>query len=264
MSEKEDGMLIQDLRFALRVLRKNPGFALVAFVTLAMGIGATTAIFSVVYEVLLRPLPYENPDQIVRLWEVNAQGQRVNFTDPNFEDIRSQSHSLQRLAEYRAWPESVSGGSEPTRTMVATVSRDFFPLMRVRPALGRTFAADEQRFGAAPTAMVSYGYWQHYLGSTADLSVVKLTIANQAVSVIGVLPPGFRFPDDSAIWMPRELRQRQVGLGRGRQQRPRGADDRPEESHPKYSALHRTLLSDAESLIPKCSSRPSATIMQDR
>jgi putative ABC transport system permease protein len=201
-------MLIQDLRFVLRVLRKNRGFALVAFVTLALGIGATTAIFSVVYEVLLRPLPYENPDQIVRLWEVNAQGQRVNFTDPNFEDIRSQSHSLQRLAEYRAWPESVSGGSEPTRTMVATVSRDFFPLMRVRPALGRTFAADEQRFGAAPTAMVSYGYWQQYLGSTADLSVVKLTIANQAVSVIGVLPPGFRFPDDSAIWMPRELRQR--------------------------------------------------------
>src|ERR1700730_5717511 len=201
-------MLIQDLRFVLRVLRKNRGFALVAFVTLALGIGATTAIFSVVYEVLLRPLPYENPDQIVRLWEVNAQGQRVNFTDPNFEDIRSQSHSLQRLAEYRAWPESVSGGSEPTRTMVATVSRDFFPLMRVRPALGRTFAADEQRFGAAPTAMVSYGYWQHYLGSTADLSVIKLTIANQAVSVIGVLPPGFRFPDDSAIWMPRELRQR--------------------------------------------------------
>ncbi len=163
-------MLIQDLRFVLRVLRKNRGFALVAFVTLALGIGATTAIFSVVYEVLLRPLPYENPDQIVRLWEVNAQGQRVNFTDPNFEDIRSQSHSLQ--------------------------------------ALGRTFAADEQRFGAAPTAMVSYGYWQQYLGSTADLSVVKLTIANQAVSVIGVLPPGFRFPDDSAIWMPRELRQR--------------------------------------------------------
>src|SRR5258708_38351303 len=135
-------MLLQDLRFALRVLRKNPGFTLVAFFTLALGIGATTAIFSVVYEVLLRPLPYENPDQIVRLWEVNSQGQRVNFTDPNFEDIRSQSHSLQRLAEYRAWPESVSGGSEPTRTMVATVSHDFFPLMRVRPAFGRSFSAD--------------------------------------------------------------------------------------------------------------------------
>ncbi len=201
-------MLLQDLRFSLRMLRKNPGFTLVAFFTLALGISATTAIFSVVYEVLLRPLPYENPDQIVRLWEVNAQGRRMNFTDPNFEDIRSQSRSLQALAEYGAWPESVSGGSEPTRTMVATVSRDFFPLMRVRPALGRSFAADEQHFGAAPTALVSYGYWQQYLGSTADLSAVKLTIENQAVSVIGVLPTGFRFPDDSTIWMPRELRQR--------------------------------------------------------
>jgi putative ABC transport system permease protein len=201
-------MLLQDLRFALRVLRKNPGFTLVAFFTLALGIGATIAIFSVVYEVLLRPLPYENPDQIVRLWEVNAQGQRVNFTDPNFEDIRSQSHSLQGLAEYATWPESVAGGSEPARTMVAAVSRDFFPLVRVRPTLGRNFAAEEQHFGARPTALVSYGYWQQYLGSTADLSAVKLTIENQAVAVIGVLPPGFRFPDDSTIWMPRELRQR--------------------------------------------------------
>src|ERR1700736_4035642 len=111
-------MLIQDLRFVLRVLRKNRGFALVAFFTLALGIGATTAIFSVVYEVLLRPLPYENPDQIIRLWEVNAQDRSVNFTDPNFEDIRSQSHSLDGLAEYRAISESVSGGSEPTRTTV--------------------------------------------------------------------------------------------------------------------------------------------------
>ncbi len=149
-------ILLQDLRFSLRVLRKNPGFTLVAFFTLALGIGATTAIFSVVYEVLLRPLPYEKPDQIVRLWEVNAQGRQVNFTDPNFEDIRSQSHFLQGLAEYRAVSESVSGGSEPTRTMVAAVSQDFFPVMRVRPVLGRGFAADEQHFGAAPTALVSY------------------------------------------------------------------------------------------------------------
>src|SRR6266852_4046767 len=200
--------LFQNFRFGLRLLRKSPGFTAVALITLMLGIGASTAIFSVVYEVLLRPLPYENPAQIVRLWEVNAQGHRMSFTDPNFEDMRSQSHFLQGLAEYATWPKSVSGGSEPTRTMVATVSRDFFPLMRVRPALGRSFAADEQRFGAAPTALVSYGYWQQYLGSAADLSAVKLTIENQAVSVIGVLPPGFRFPDESTIWMPRELNQR--------------------------------------------------------
>jgi predicted permease len=200
--------LFQNFRFGLRLLRKSPGFTAVALITLMLGIGASTAIFSVVYEVLLRPLPYENPDQIVRLWEVNARGRQVNFTDPNFEDIRSQNHFLQGLAEYRAVSESVSGGSEPTRTTVAAVSRDFFPILRVRPLLGRSFASDEQHFGAAPTALVSYGYWQQYLGSVTDLSAVKLNIENRAVSVIGVLPPGFRFPDNSTIWMPRELNQR--------------------------------------------------------
>lgn len=202
------GTLFQDLRFGLRMLRKNPVFTLVAFFTLALGIGATTAIFSVVYDVLLRKLPYENPDRIVRLWEVNAQGRRMNFTDPNFEDIRLQNHSLQGLAEYGDWAQSVSGGSEPTRTTVATVSQDFFPLMHVRPTLGRGFQAEDQHFGATPTALVSYGYWQQYLGSAPDLSTIKLRIENQAVSVIGVLPPGFRFPDDSTIWVPRELRER--------------------------------------------------------
>ena len=200
--------LLQDLRYGCRMLRKDPGFTLVAFLTLALGIGATTAIFSVTYEVLLRPLPYENPDQIVRLWEADASGHRMRFTDPNFEDLRSQSHSLQGLAEYRALPESVSGGSEPARVTVATVSRDFFPLMRVGPALGRSFLPDDQRFGAAPTALVSYAYWQQYLGSAADLSAIKLTIEDRSVSVIGVLPAGFRFPDDANVWMPREIYER--------------------------------------------------------
>jgi putative ABC transport system permease protein len=171
--------LLQNLRYGLRLLRKNLGFTCVAFFTLALGIGATTAIFSVVYEVLLRPLPYENPGQIVRLWEVDTQGRRMSFTDPNFEDVRAQSHSLQGLAEYRTAAESVSGGFEPTRTMLGAVSSDFFPLMRVRPALGRSFAADEHRFGAEPTALVSYGYWQQYLGSAADLSGVKFTIEHR-------------------------------------------------------------------------------------
>ena len=200
--------VLQDIRYALRQLRKSPGFATVAVLTLALGIGATTAIFSVVYGVLLRPLPYEKPERIVRLWEMNSRGYHVSFTDPNFEDIRSQSHSLQGVAETRSNPQSVSGGSEPTQTMVAAVSRDFLSVMRVQPVLGRSFAPEDQRFGAAPVALVSYGYWKQYLGSTTDLSAVKLTILDQAASVIGVLPPGFRFPDDSQIWMPRELYRR--------------------------------------------------------
>ena len=200
--------ILQDIRYGLRMLRKSPGFTAIAALTLALGIGATTAIFSVVNGVLLHPLPYQKPDQIVRLWELNAHGQRSNFTDPNFEDIQSQNRSFQSLAEYGANLTSVSGGSEPTRTMVAAVSRDFFPLMRVQPVRGRGFAPEDQRFGAAPTALVSYNYWQQYLGGTADLSSSKLTVQNRIASVIGVLPPGFHFPDAAEIWLPRELWER--------------------------------------------------------
>ena len=199
------GVLFQDVRYGLRMLAKNPGFTAVAVLTLALGIGANSAIFSVVYGVLLRPLPYPKPDRIVDLREVNHRGGRMNFADPNFADVRSQNHSLQGVAEYAAWLQSVSGGSEPTRSMVASVSRDFFPLMGVRPVLGREFATEEQRFGAAPVALVSYAYWKQHLGGTSDLSKMKLTIENKSCSIVGVLPPGFRFPSDSDIWIPREL-----------------------------------------------------------
>ena len=156
------GTLIQDLRFGFRMLAKNPGFTAVAVLTLALGIGATSAIFSAVYGVLLRPLPYPQPDQIVELREVSAQGQPMNFADPNFEDLRSQSRALAAAAEYGAWVESVSGGSEPRRTMVASVSRDFFSVMGVEPIAGRAFAAQDQHVGAAPVALLSYGYWKQY------------------------------------------------------------------------------------------------------
>jgi predicted permease len=190
------------------MLAKNLGFTAVAVLTLALGIGASTAIFSVVYGVLLRPLPYPKPDQIVELREVNAEGGGMNFTDPNFEDLRSQNHSLQGVAEYGAWLASVSGGSEPTRSKVASISHDFFPLMEVGPVLGRGFAEEEQRFGAAPVALVSYAYWRQYLGGATDLSRMKLTIENRSCSIVGVLPPGFRFPFDSDLWVPRELWER--------------------------------------------------------
>src|SRR5215471_17897691 len=127
------GGLIQDLRYGMRVLRRSPGFTLIAVFTLALGISATTAIFSVVYGVLLRPLPYAQPDQLVQVWEQSAQGHNMNLADPNFTDLREQNHSLQGLAEFSAWLQSVSGGSEPRRVMVATVSSDFFPLLRVAP-----------------------------------------------------------------------------------------------------------------------------------
>jgi putative ABC transport system permease protein len=112
---------------------------------------------------------------------------------------------LQGLAEFHSDLASVSGGSEPKRLMVATVSSDFFPLMRVSPIRGRSFAPEDQRVGAAPVVLVSYSYWKQYLNAADDLSSLKLRVENQSASVVGVLPPGFRFPQDSDIWVPREL-----------------------------------------------------------
>src|ERR1700739_3169772 len=157
--------LWQDLRYGLRMLAKSPGFTALAVFTLALGISATTAIFSVVYGVLLRPLPYERPDQLVQVWEKSDKGHEMNLADLNFQDFREHNRSLQGLAEFNSGLTSVSGGSEPKRLMVASVSSDFFPIMRVSPIRGRGFAAEDQRPGAGAVALVSYNYWKQYLNS---------------------------------------------------------------------------------------------------
>jgi putative ABC transport system permease protein len=198
----------QELRYAVRVLLKAPGFTAVAMLTLALGIGMTTAIFSVVYGVLLRPLEYEQPDRIVDLHEVAANGHQMRFADPNFEDTRAQARSIDGLAEYADTVEAVAGGVEPTRTRVAAVSRDFFPVLRIAPAWGRGFRPDDQRFGAAPVALVGYGYWKQVLGGPRDLAPVKLTIADRVLSVVGVMPAQFSYPAGTDIWVPREIFER--------------------------------------------------------
>lgn len=197
------GNLLQDLRYGLRMLAKNPGFTAVAVFTLALGIGATSAIFSVVYGVLLRPLPYPKPNQILDLRELNAKGGTMSFADPNFDDVREQSRSLQGVAEYGAALESVSGGAEPSRAMVATVSDDFFSVIGVQPFLGRGIAPAEQKMGAPLVGLISYGFWKQNLDGAPDFSAIKLKIGDVPCSVIGVLPPGFRFPFDSDVWLPR-------------------------------------------------------------
>lgn len=199
------GTLFQDLRYGIRVLRRNPGLTFIAMFTLALGISATTAIFSVVYGVLLRPLPFSSPDQLVQVWEKDSSGNQMNLADPNFQDFRAQNRSLQGLAEFSSGLASVAGGSEPKRLMVASISSDFFPLMRVFPIRGRGFAAEDQMSGAGAVVLVSYSYWKQYLNSADDLSTLKLKVENQSASVIGVLPPGFRFPNDTDVWIPREI-----------------------------------------------------------
>jgi putative ABC transport system permease protein len=198
----------QDLRYGLRMLGKNPGFTATAVFTLALGVGATTAIFSVVYGVLLQPLPYRHAEQIVRLWEQNETGGRMNFADPNFDDVREQNHSLQGMAEYGGELETVSGASEPSRTMTSYVSHDFFQVMGVQPVLGREFAPEEQRPEAPTVALASYAYWKQTLGGNQELSSVWLKVGDKAASIIGVLPPGFRFPDDTDVWIPREISEK--------------------------------------------------------
>lgn len=194
--------LMQDLRYALRQLRKYPGFTAVAVITLALGIGATTAIFSVVYGVLLRPLPYSDPNRIMAIFEVTTKGTWNRLADPNFDDCHDQNRSFQTMAKYSAYTASVSGASQPTRSMVAHVSPDFLKVFRVQPIIGRDFTVSDAKQGTAPVVVVSYEYWHQYLRSSLDLSQLRLKIDNALFSVIGVLPEAFRFPPDVELWVP--------------------------------------------------------------
>ncbi len=197
--------VLSDCRYGLRQLRKNPGSTAVAVLTLALGIGVTTAIFSVVYGVLLRPLPYPNPDRIMAVFEVTSTGRPSRIADPNFDDFRDQSRSFQAMAKYAEDVASVSGGREPTRTRVAVVSPRFLEIFGTQPMLGRDFSGSDATRGAGPTVLVSYGYWKQHLGSPSDLSQSHLNIDGTAFSVIGVLPAGFRFPADVDLWLPADL-----------------------------------------------------------
>jgi predicted permease len=196
----------QDVRFAARTLQKSPGFALAAIGTLALGIGASTSIFSVADAVLLRPLPYPNPEQIVRVWEQAPDGHSMNLAALNFDDFRTQNNTFTSLAAYEYWLTSIAGGSEPVRATVANVSSDFFKTLGVEPFRGRLFASDEQRPHGAPALIVSCGYWQRYLGSSADLSQFHLRVEGAVYPVIGVMPSRFDFPPGAALWISSELR----------------------------------------------------------
>ena len=200
--------LPQDFRYGLRLLWKSPVYTFVSVLTLALGIGASTAIFSVVYGVLLRPLPYSNPDQIVRVWEVSANNRRMQFADPNFEDMRTEARSLQGMAQLRSGETPVSLNDEAQSVRVASVSEDFFSVMGVQPVVGRLFAPEEQRLGAAPTAVVSYSYWQNQLQGTQNLGSLKFAVSKNPTLIVGVLPSWFSFPDGSQVWMPRGIESR--------------------------------------------------------
>ena len=197
--------LSRDLRFAGRTLLRAPAFTIASVLTLGLGIGAATAVFSVVYGVLLRPLPYPEPDRIVRLSQVNKDGNPMSVSEPNYEDWKAQSRSYFEMAEFSPRGEvSVLSTNGPSRANVAAVSRDFFTILRARPRIGRAFLADEQQQGGTRAAIVSDDYWRVSLGATPDLSTQTLTFGQRVYQVIGVMPPGIDFPSTD-IWIPREL-----------------------------------------------------------
>jgi putative ABC transport system permease protein len=197
--------LWQDFKYGVRQLRKNLGVTAIMVFTLALAIGATTAIFSVVYGVLLRPLPYVDSNRIMAVFEVSSTGRPNRVADPNFDDFRDQSRSFQAIAKYNDDVASISGGSQPTRTTVSSVSPDFLKVFGIQPVLGRDFSADDAKKGAGPTVLVSYGYWKEHLGSQQDLSQSHLKINGAVYSVIGVLPAGFSFPTNVDLWLPADL-----------------------------------------------------------
>lgn len=185
--------LIQDVRCGVRMLRKNAGFSLIAILTLALGIGANTAIFSVVYGVLLEPLPYHDPARLILLNETTPRVGMVSVSDPNFLDWRSQSHTFSQMAAVHEVDFNLSGISQPESVGGEAVSPNFLSLLGVRPFLGRDFDASEEKSGTAPVVMLGYSLWQSHFGS--DASVVGRTVLfdGRSFTIIGVLPPNFRW-----------------------------------------------------------------------
>jgi len=204
--ERQDYMrgLVQDLRYALRTLRKSPGFTFIVALTLALGIGANTAIFSMVRGVLLRPLPYRDPGQLVFLQQPATRAGVVNaqFSVPELMDYRAQSRALSGIVEYHSMPFILLGRGEPRRVQTGVVSANFFDLLGVRPALGRTFRPGEDVVGAEPVLVLSYGFWKTQLGGDPAIIGRTFTMNDHVHTVIGVLPPIPQYPGENDIYMP--------------------------------------------------------------
>lgn len=198
--------LVQNVRSAVRNVAKRPAFAAVAVVTLALGIGANTAAFSVLYGVVLSRLPYPEPDRLVRVHEVSRQGNEMAVAQPNFHDWHAQASGFRGLAAYAGWRTTVLGGERPVLAGVALVSEDFFEVMAVQPARGRTTLPEEHELGADPAAVVSHAFWRTHLGGGA-IEGRTLDGGGHDLRIVGVMPPGFGFPGDTDVWAPMELQE---------------------------------------------------------
>ena len=193
-----------DFRYALRALRRQPTFVLIAVLTLTLGIGANTAIFSVVKAVLLNPLPYEDPDQIVVIWETNPEGGLDQVSTPTFLDWQRETRSLGILAAYRQADLSYAGGDEPRDVPALRATPELFDVLAARARVGRTFVADEAVVGADRVVVLSHGFWQRSLGGRDGVVDTTIVLAGEPYTIVGIMPPGFEFPTATRmeLWTP--------------------------------------------------------------
>jgi predicted permease len=202
--------LWQDLRLGLRVLRKNPAFTTIVILTLALGIGANTAIFSVVYTVLLKPLPYPQADRLVMVYEnvhlANYQNSRNTPSAGNFTDWMAQNTVFESMAAYSNRSFNLTGSGEPVRVEGERVSAGFFSALQVNAVLGRVFTAEEDHPGASHAVMISEGLWRSHFASNPGVLGQKLILDDEAYEIVGVMPSEFHFPDpDDQLWVPLAL-----------------------------------------------------------
>jgi putative ABC transport system permease protein len=222
--------LRQDLRYGLRMLRKNPGFTAVAVLTLALGIGANTAVFSLVDTILLGPLPYRNPAELLLVSETVPQmggDLEVGVAAGEYLDYRDRNRSFVQTGAYEDAGFNLTGEGNPLRVNAAAVTASVFQLLGVPPMLGRTFTPEEERFGAAPVAVLSYSLWQRHYGADAGILGKTIKLDEKPYAVVGVMPPSFQFPSDGAplseradLWVPEVFapdrlqdRLREFGVG---------------------------------------------------
>ncbi|MGH9831800.1 MAG: ABC transporter permease [Blastocatellia bacterium] len=195
----------QDLRFGTRTLFKNFGFALVALLTLALGIGANTAIFSVVNAVLLRPLPYNESERLALLWSTNAREnnpqQPSSYFD--FNDFKQQNQSFSEIAAASPiWNFVLSGGAEPEQIQGQWVSANLFSMLGVAPQKGRAFLAEEDQPNGAPAVIISHNLWQRYFSGDPEIAGKTLRLDGNQVNIVGVMPAGFQFLERVELWVP--------------------------------------------------------------
>ena len=193
--------LFQDLHFAVRTLVRSRGLTLIAIATLALGIGANTAVFSVVETVLVRPLPYPEPNQLVWFWESQPNLAKAPFSPADFLDFQSQNRSFSQIATVRRLSFNLTGQGQAERIAGMVASPNVFSVFGVQPILGRAFVESEGKFGAARVALLTYGFWQSHFGGNPGVVGQNIILDSQPVKIVGILPANFRYGNDTQLWV---------------------------------------------------------------